>query len=274
MPIVAGTNIIRRLKSLTSDTTSVPDSWDLAFSSLTNNSVGVVKSTVKLTLQPMEVRTVTGCVRKGQNVESAITEQIEGGSLPKVAVCPRVVKLDNPGKTSRVPVRLCNLSARVITIPPKANLCDLHEVKVLRSPSVAKKTDNKQKTSVNVNQQCAADTKHNTPPGLDLENSVLTNEQKQQVRQFLSRWDGIFSKSPTDLGCAKLVEHEIHLENDRPFKEPYRRIPPALIQEVREHLNEMLEVGAIRPSKSPFSSNVVIVRKKDGTIRFCIDYRN
>ena len=272
VPIIAGTNIIRRLKCLTLDTTSVPDSWDLAFSSLTNNSVGVVKSTVKLTLQPMEVRTVTGFVRKGQNVESAITEQIEGGSLPKVAVCPRVVKLDNPGKTSRVPVRLCNLSARVITIPPKANLCDLHEVKVLRSPSVAK-TDNKQKTSVNVNQQCAVDTKSNTPPGLDLENSVLTIEQKQQVRQFLSRWDGIFSKSPTDLGCAKLVEHEIHLENDRPFKEPYRRIPPALIQEVREHLNEMLEVGAIRPSKSPFSSNVVIVRKKDGTIRFCIDYR-
>ena len=88
-----------------------------------------------------------------------------------------------------------------------------------------------------------------------------------------SLWDGNFSKGPTDLGCAKLVEHEIHLENDRPFKEPYRRIPPALIQEVREHLNEMMEIGAIHPSKSPFSSNVVIVRKKDGSIRFCIDYR-
>ena len=69
------------------------------------------------------------------------------------------------------------------------------------------------------------------------------------------------------------MEHEIHLENDRPFKEPYRRIPLALIQEVREHLNEMMEIGAILPSKSPFSSNVVIVRRKDGSIRFCIDYR-
>ena len=43
-------------------------------------------------------------------------------------------------------------------------------------------------------------------------------------------------------------------------------IPPSLIQEVPE-------IGAIRNSKSPFSSNVVIVWKKDGTIRFCIDYR-
>ena len=69
----------------------------------------------------MEVRTPVGLVRKGQNVESVITKQMESGSLPKVAVCPRVVRLDNPGKTSRVPVRFCNISARVVTMTPKAN---------------------------------------------------------------------------------------------------------------------------------------------------------
>ena len=115
-----GTNIISRLKQRTSDAKDVPSTWDLAFSALTNNHVGVVKSTVKVTFQPMAVRTVVGLVRKGQNVESAITEQIESGSLPKIAICPRVVRLDNP----RVPVRLCNISAKVVTIPPKANLCD------------------------------------------------------------------------------------------------------------------------------------------------------
>ena len=55
----------------------------------------------------------------------------------------------------------------------------------------------------------------------------------------------------------------------KPFKEPFRRISPAMIDEVREHINEMLAAEAIRPSQSPvLSSNVVIVRKKDGTIRF------
>ena len=59
----------------------------------------------------------------------------------------------------------------------------------------------------------------------------------------------------------------------QPFKEPHRRISPALFQELREHLQEMIEAGTIRPSQSPYSLNVVIVRKKDGSIRFCVDFR-
>ena len=87
------------------------------------------------------------------------------------------------------------------------------------------------------------------------------------------KWKNIFSTGLNDLGNCDLVKHAINLSDETPFKEPHRRIPPALFQEVREHLKEMLEVGAIRPSTSPFSSNVVVVRKKDGSIRFCVDYR-
>ena len=69
------------------------------------------------------------------------------------------------------------------------------------------------------------------------------------------------------------MKHDIKPTDDTPFKEPYRRIPPALYKEVRLHLKEMLEAGAISPSKSPYSSNIVLVRKKDGSLRFCIDFR-
>ena len=111
------------------------------------------------------------------------------------------------------------------------------------------------------------------PEGVDLTGSDVTEKQKAQMQTFLSKWKGIFSKGITDLGNCDLVKHKIKLIDNEPFKEPHRRIPPALFQEVREHLAEMLEAGAIRPSQSLYSSNIVIVRKKDGTIRFCVDFR-
>ena len=80
-------------------------------------------------------------------------------------------------------------------------------------------------------------------------------------------------KGDLDIGHTRLVEHIIKLNNEEPFKDPHRRIPPGIITEVREHLQEMLNAGVTRNSESPFSSNVVIVREKDGTIRFCVDYR-
>ena len=111
------------------------------------------------------------------------------------------------------------------------------------------------------------------PDGVNLESAKLTQEEKAKVTEVLSRWDGILSKGSTDLGRTSLVEHKIELSDNHPFKEPHRRIPPALIEEVKGHLQDMLKAEAIRESSSPYSSNVVIVRKKDVTIRFCVDYR-
>lgn len=90
---------------------------------------------------------------------------------------------------------------------------------------------------------------------------------------MINKWSDVFSTGPTDLGRTNLVKHDIKLTDDTPFKDPYRRIPPAMYEEVRLHLKEMLEADAIRPSQSPYSSNVVLVRKKDGSLRFCIDFR-
>ena len=61
--------------------------------------------------------------------------------------------------------------------------------------------------------------------------------------------------------------------DDKPFKERYRRIPPQQFEEVRKHLEEMVNIGAIRKSQSPWASAIVLVRKKDGSLRFCIDLR-
>jgi len=76
----------------------------------------------------METKTISGFVRKSFDVKSAVTETLENAGSNIPSVCPRVVSLENPGKTSRVPVRVCNLSARVLKIKVNTPICELHEV--------------------------------------------------------------------------------------------------------------------------------------------------
>ena len=272
VPVVVGTNVIKQCRDMCTQENDIPKEWSNAFVSFQQGRVGVVKSTNKLDIevQPMEIITTSGLVRKTRNVESAVTEQTEGASC-RIGVCPRVVSLEKTGKTQRVHVRIYNMSAKSIKIKPNSDLCELHEVKVLRNidPIDSKKSKEEQAriSQLHVNQ------KDQLPEGTNLDKSALTTTQKEQLSQFLKRWQEVFSTGISDLGNCDLVQHEIKLTDDEPFKDPYRRIPPALFQEVKEHLTEMIETNVIRPSKSPYSSNVVIVRKKDGSIRFCVDFR-
>ena len=90
--------------------------------------------------------------------------------------------------------------------------------------------------------------------------------------ELLLSYHDAFALKPDELGCMSTIEHEIRLSNEEPFKEQFRCIPPPLLDEVRASLRDMLEVGAIRPSQSPWCNAVVLVRKKDGSLRFCIDF--
>ena len=83
----------------------------------------------------------------------------------------------------------------------------------------------------------------------------------------------LFNLNDLDMGKTPIVKHTIKLTDYTPFKERYHRILPHQFEEVRKHLQEMLEIGAIRCSNSPLVSTIVLVWKKDGGLRFCIDLR-
>ena len=200
---------------------------------------------------PGEVKVLHGIVRKTGKMDTAVTEHIDSSLSGDLTICPRVVLLKSPGTTVRIPVRVCNLSAHVIEIPPKSLLCSLTGVDVVDSwtpdPSRVKEQNSMQSQK---------------DLGIQIEKDNLSSEQFSKAKSLLFKWSDIFSTSPTDLGRKDLIKHEIKLTDVTPFKEPYTRIPPALYEEVRIHLKEMLEADAIRPSQSPYSSNVVLVQKK------------
>ena len=83
----------------------------------------------------------------------------------------------------------------------------------------------------------------------------------------------IFSLELNEIGCTDMAEHVIELLDTEPFKEWSRCIAPPLVEEVWEHIQEMLDGGKIRLSQSPWCNTVVLVCKKDGGLRFCIDFR-
>ena len=86
---------------------------------------------------------------------------------------------------------------------------------------------------------------------------TLEPEQVREVKEHLNKWQEVFSLHDLDLGHTSKVKHKTQLTDNTPFKDKYRRIPPSMIDEVRAHLKEMIDLKVIRPSQSPYCSNVV-----------------
>ena len=94
-----------------------------------------------------------------------------------------------------------------------------------------------------------------------------------KFERMLMEHHNIFSLELNEIGCTDVAEHVIELLDTKPFKEWFRHIAPPLVEEVQQHIQEMLDGGAIHPSQSPWCNAVVLVCKKDGGLRFCIDFR-
>jgi hypothetical protein len=103
--------------------------------------------------------------------------------------------------------------------------------------------------------------------------SDLTPEQRQQAEDFIRINSSSFSKSEFHLGRTTLVQHRIDTGDCAPFKEQLRRHALAYLPVIDEHVDRMLEADVIEPAVSPWASNVVLIMKKNNSLRFCIDYR-
>ena len=103
--------------------------------------------------------------------------------------------------------------------------------------------------------------------------SELSSEEKQQFKNLLIEFSDVFSKSDFDLGCLSGVEHKINTYDEIPHAEKFRRTPLQFQKAEQEYIEKLLQQGVIEPSVSEWSAAPVLVHKKTGELRYCIDYR-
>ncbi|KAI3351083.1 hypothetical protein L3Q82_005600 [Scortum barcoo] len=108
-------------------------------------------------------------------------------------------------------------------------------------------------------------------PPVDI--SHLSEEEQSVVKQMLYEESNAFASDNDDIGCIPNLQMVISLKDDIPVQRSYAAIPKPLYKEVKEYIQDLLARKWIVKSKSPYAAPVVCVRKKDGTLRLCIDYR-
>ncbi|GFT63634.1 retrovirus-related Pol polyprotein from transposon 412 [Trichonephila clavipes] len=106
-----------------------------------------------------------------------------------------------------------------------------------------------------------------------LEYAELSPEQKSSAERLFQEFEDVFSINSSDICHTTVTQHRIDTADHPPIKQHPRRLPFAKQEEVGTLLREMQENDIIEPSSSPWASPIVLVRKKDGSTRFCVDYR-
>ncbi|XP_037831364.1 uncharacterized protein LOC119616983 isoform X3 [Kryptolebias marmoratus] len=155
----------------------------------------------------------------------------------------------------KVPVIMKNESEQEVFISPLTIIADIGSAPIVLS------------------QQITSQTSQQTTLEFNFGDSPIPPEWKEHIINKMNSMPEVFSHHDMDFGCTDAVKHAIKLSDETPFKHRARPIHPQDLEAVREHLKDLLEAGIIRESKSPFSSPIVVVRKRNGSVRLCIDYR-
>ena len=312
VPIQLGTLHIQEALQLATDEERItlPPAWETASFSpqtLSKSSVlkepdfdlnqvkGKVKLTKVATIKPFQTVHVSGlteCSQHFKRVNVIVESDLKINYETAIPINGYTVL--KPGSWTRVSVGIRNISCKNIMIPAKtviAKVTTVNAVPHSYAPNVENNEQMQQMFETHSGQEAfnvkeAASQKAPVVPPLTPEREKLlfskidlkgtkdwNDDLKCQTRELFKEYAHIFALHSLDIGHTSLVKHKIKLDNYTPFKECYRHIPPNLFKEVKNHLKEMIQVGAIRCSSSPWASAVVLVRKKDGSLHFCIDLR-
>lgn len=196
-------------------------------------------------------------VKEANSHVSFIVEPPESPTFPVGLLLECALVNINSRASSKIPLVLRNTTSHSITLPSKS---------VIGIVSAAQSV-------IPLNSSQAVSQMPSEKLAFDLHDSPISEEWKRRITDKLNSIPEIFAVDELSFGHTAAVKHHIRLQDQTPFKERSRPIHPSDREAVKQHLRELLDAGIIRESESPFASPVVLVRKKNGKIRLCIDYR-
>ena len=243
-----------------------------------SGEIGHVKSGGRNIIIPANSSLVVNAIVHGkvrQNSVHALFIPSVGHDMTGLSVLETLVSVKS-GNVSRVKVLVSNSLSKDQILPKGTQLGTLEVVRsvvTLGHTSLMKETDDEANIAQVSSVQEESSERVEWEPDIDLSCSGLTAEQEEKVRVLLREECDAFSKNDQDVGCVPDLQMKIELTDKQPVHSSYNACPRPLYQEVKDYLQDLIGKGWIRKSKSPYSSSIVCVRKKDGTLRLCVDYR-
>lgn len=198
-------------------------------------------------------------------------------NIEPLSVNAEVMVINSVSTTSKnlFPVRIANLKPTDLWLKPNMRIGIIREVNcVFDRDSEIEFFQTGENEETVVLKADFEEVKENDPVPMDfLEELDINESEKQKIRHLMEKHRNVFISDDLDLGYTTKTQHRIQLSDDQPIAQPYRRIPPSQFEEVKNHIQDLLHKGIIKESTSPYAAPIVVVRKKDSSIRLCVDYR-
>ena len=228
-------------------------------------------SAVRIPAQSCATLMISGLQRQA-DATWVVVEPIVGALPVEVSLCSTLTRVHQ----GAAPVQVVNTSREDVWLKPRMR------IGIYQTIAHVSEEDRICFERVRVSEEYVSRTE-DRPPGVVDTREVLTStldvgphvtaEQVAQLRDLISRNERAFARDDDDLGYTDLATHTIRTTTEVPVRQPFRRIPPTQYQEVKEHIKDLLNRGVIRESHSAWASPIVLVRKKDDSLRMCVDYR-
>ena len=193
--------------------------------------------------------------------KGAVHTNGEWATVPKqLAPHLHVARTLLPARALNIPVRLINTGDQKIALSEGTELATVEEVEVRSPPVEDVMNENRVKEKL-------------IEEMMEKIDEIVSDKDKQEMERLLYEYSDAFSFSDADIGHATACKHNIDVAEAPPARQRLRRQPPAHQAAVDKHVQSMLEQGIIEPAQSPWAANLVMVLKKTGEYRCCVDYR-